>query len=105
MFFIYTTVSSQAEAKSIIRDLLSQGMIACANVFAPVISFFFWEGELSESEEVVVIMKVKESQRGSVMERIKELHSYEFPSIAAWKADKVDKDFLKWVETSEKVHY
>jgi periplasmic divalent cation tolerance protein len=105
VFFVYVTASSSDEAKVIAKQLLEQELVACVNISSEVESFYRWNGEVTSSKETPLLIKTTEACLADVKSEIKRLHSYECPCIAAWQVDDVDKDFLKWVETSVKLNY
>ncbi len=47
-----------------------------------------------------MIIKTKMELFDNVLERVKELHSYEIPEIISFKIDKGYTKFFKWVDES-----
>ena len=99
---IYITVGSEAEGEKIVKHLLDQGLIACANMF-PIKSYYYWEDKLQQDSEFAVIMKTRTELIDSVITKIKELHSYEIPCIVSWAIEKGNQEYLDWIklETSK----
>ena len=77
------TTSSKSEAEKIAHTLLEERLIACANVFGPVSSSFWWQGKIDNAEEYLIFMKTEENLFEKLVERVKQLHSYEVPEIIA----------------------
>jgi periplasmic divalent cation tolerance protein len=96
MRIIYITAKDFEEARKISLHLLNKKLIACSNVF-PINSFYFWNNELQEDKEFVVLVKTKENYYKKIEEEIKKIHSYDIPAIYSWKVDKINKDYLKWL--------
>jgi uncharacterized protein involved in tolerance to divalent cations len=54
---VLVTASTREEAEKIVRRLLDETLIACANIVGPVHSIFCWAGNIETAEEFIVIMK------------------------------------------------
>ena len=98
MYILYITNPSKEEALKISHILLDEGLIACANIFDNITSVYKWENEIKEDTEVILITKTSDSNVDKIKDRVKDLHSYECPCIAAIRVDDCNADFLKWVE-------
>ena len=57
-------------ARQIANQLLSENLIACANILPQMESLYKWEGQLENSKEVVLILKTSDHQLNEAMERI-----------------------------------
>jgi periplasmic divalent cation tolerance protein len=97
---IYMTASSREEALSIARILLAERLIACANVLPEITSVYNWEGALHEAPEFPVLLKTRTSLIDAVTIRIRQLHSYQVPSIVAWKSIGGNADYFDWVHAA-----
>jgi periplasmic divalent cation tolerance protein len=96
---IYITAKDEAEARVIGRTLVEEKLIACANYF-PINSVYSWKGVVEESVEVAIIAKTRTVLMESLIQRIKELHSYEVPCIVSWKIEEGNPDYLQWIKDS-----
>jgi periplasmic divalent cation tolerance protein len=94
---IYITCSSLEQAKLIGKTLVKEKLAACANCFPSITSFYVWNDELQEDEEVVLITKTIESRVKNLIQRTKELHSYENPCILCYPIVDGSKDYLDWL--------
>ena len=56
---LFVTASSSAEAKKIAHGLLDRKLVACVNMLPQVTSVYTWEGKVEESQEVMMIIKVR----------------------------------------------
>jgi len=94
--FVYVTFLNEKEAKSIVKRLLKQNLVACAN-FLPVKSMYKWEGKINEEKEIVVILKTNKSLFNSVKREISLIHSYSVPCIT-----KIDvypnQKYVQWLQ-------
>ncbi len=96
---IYITTEDEDEARRIGKTLVEEKLVACVNIH-PIKSIYRWEGEIQEEGEVAMLVKTKAELADKVMERVKELHSYEVPCIVSFSIDKGNPDYLNWIEES-----
>jgi periplasmic divalent cation tolerance protein len=97
---VIVTTANRDEAMKIVRSLLKERLIACANIVGPVSSIFWWEGKIEEAGEFLVFMKSHENHFERLSERIAEIHSYEVPEIIALPIIKGSQSYLKWLGDS-----
>ena len=95
---IYMTASSREEASTIAKDLVEKRLVACANIFEPHSSVYWWEDKVEQAEEVAVIFKTWEELFEKVKEAILELHSYDCPCIVTLPVQQGYEPFLQWIE-------
>lgn len=97
---IYMTCADNASAEIVIKELISERQIACANIIPHVTSFYLWEGQVESSNECVVIAKTVAANVETVIERIKELHSYECPCVVVLNMEAGNPDYFNWLQNS-----
>lgn len=97
---VFMTVSDEKEATKIVRNLLKERLIACANIVGPVSSLFWWKGKIDKASEFLVIMKSRKNLFQKLSEKVKELHSYEVPEIIALPLIEGLPSYLNWLGTS-----
>jgi len=97
---VMITTSSKEEAEKIAIALLEKKLIACANIFGPASSRFWWQDKIDEAEEYIVFMKTEERLFEEVAKHIKRLHSYEIPEIIALPIVKGSKPYLEWISNN-----
>ena len=97
---VIVTVENREEAVKIVRSLLKERLIACANIVGPISSIFWWEGKIDEASEFLVFMKSHENHFERLSERIMEIHSYEVPEIIALPIIKGSPSYLEWLGDS-----
>ena len=94
---LYITAANADDAARIGRTLVEERLCACANVIAPVRSFYRWEGRVQDDQEAVLIAKTIAGKVEAATARIKALHAYEVPCVVAFPVDGGNTDFLDWV--------
>jgi len=95
--FIYITAGDMKEARAIGKALFSERLVACANIIDNVHSMYWWQGEIQDDGEVIVIAKTKESLVPQLIEKVKSMHSYECPCVVSLPITHGNKGFLDWV--------
>src|SRR5687767_1736793 len=94
---VLVTTASEEEATTIGRDLVTQGLAACANILALKKSIFQWEGKLAEEQEFLMIVKSRSDLFEGLSIAIKRLHSYKVPEIVAIPIVKGSPDYTNWL--------
>lgn len=94
---IYLTCRDHQEAEIIAKALVEEQLVACANIFAPHMSIYRWEGKIEQGQEVAVMFKTQSKFFKKAKERIVSLHSYECPCVVSWPIKKGHGPFLQWV--------
>lgn len=105
MRLLYITFPNRDMARKTAHALVNEKLVACVNILNNITSIYSWQGEIQEEQEVLMIAKTSDAMTGAVIQRTKELHSYDCPCVISVKIDDGNKDFLKWVETSVKLPY
>lgn len=95
----YATFKNAREAQKICKALLTQKLIACANIFPAHTSLYEWKGKPVTSKEVAVLFKTQKKNEKAVIETIQSLHSYEVPCVVFWPITQGSQQFLKWIKT------
>lgn len=96
---VIVTTSSRREAKMIVRRLLDEKLIACANIAGSVSSLFWWNKKVESAEENVVLMKTRLDLFEKLSETVKALHSYQVPEIIALPIVKGSKQYMDWLDS------
>jgi len=94
----YITCPTKKEAKDITLALLSEELIACANIIDGIESYFAWQDDIQKANEVIIICKTRTKNEDKIIRLVKKLHSYECPCIVFTSLDHGNPDFMKWVD-------
>jgi periplasmic divalent cation tolerance protein len=68
------------------------------SVIDKVNSFYWWEGKIEHTKEMLLIMKSEKSKFAEIEKIIKELHPYKTPEIVYCEIVGGHKNYLKWIE-------
>jgi periplasmic divalent cation tolerance protein len=94
---IYITTASREEAQRIGRALVEERLAACVNILGGMKSLYWWEGEVSEGDETVLIAKTRLSLVDELTARVKALHSYSCPCVISIPLEGGNLDYLAWI--------
>ena len=96
--WIYMTAAHKRQARNLIRELLKARLIACANFTEQWTSMYWWQGEIQEDRETVIIAKSVQSKFLEIEAKVLELSSYECPCIIAVPIVSGHQPYLQWLE-------
>ncbi len=94
---IYVTCGSRDEAAKIARAVVGERLAACANIIDGMRSIYWWQGSVSEDDEIVLILKTTAERAGELTERVKQLHSYDVPCVVEIPLAGGNAAYLDWI--------
>jgi len=97
---VLVTCANKKEALLIKERLLKETAAACVNLINDVSSFYWWQGKIDSSSEVLLLIKSKEKQLNKIIKIVKVNHSYKVPEVIALPIIGGNSDYLKWIGDS-----
>ena len=97
LVLVYMTAKDTKEARRLAKTLVTEKIVACANILDGMNSLYFWEGRLCDDREAVLIAKTRATLLPKLVRRVRQLHSYSVPCIAAMPITGGNTAFLDWV--------
>lgn len=100
---VMTTTDQEQEAASLADALLQERLAACVQVLGPVTSRYWWQGELEQATEWLLVIKTRGELLDRLVETLREKHSYDTPEITATPIIGGNPAYLAWIraETGE----
>ncbi|WP_431063401.1 divalent-cation tolerance protein CutA [Methanobacterium sp.] len=95
---VYITTSGKEESKKIANTLVKDKLAACVNIVSSIESIYLWKGEIENDNESLLIVKTKVDNINKIIQRVKEIHSYETPAILAIPIIEGSKDYLDYLD-------
>ncbi len=92
------TAPSLDEAARLGRSAVENRLAACAQVFGPIASTYWWEGEVRSAEEWSCQLKTTRALLRRLTESLRASHSYDVPEIVAVPIDDGDPAYHGWIE-------
>jgi periplasmic divalent cation tolerance protein len=97
---VFVTCESKEQAEKIAQAVVSEKLAACVNILPGIRSCYLWEGKLTWSEEVLLLVKTAEARFVQLQDRIKALHSYDVPEIVSVTIEDVLPAYSDWISQS-----
>jgi periplasmic divalent cation tolerance protein len=97
LLWVYITAGEMEEAQRIGRTLVEKRLAACANLVEKMHSIYWWENEIHEDDEVILIAKTKATLLPHLVQEVKALHSYDCPCVVALPVLGGNADYLEWI--------
>jgi periplasmic divalent cation tolerance protein len=103
MLVVLTTTPNLAEAESLAQKIVEAKLAACVQILPQMKSFYFWQGEVQNDSEHLLLIKTLLGKYDELEKFIQTHHSYEVPEIIALEAEKVSERYVDWAIESLKV--
>lgn len=97
MKFVLSTCGAKA-APTLARQLVQERLAACCNMLGQVESVYWWQGELTQDSETLLVFKTADDRLDALMYRLAEIHPYDVPEILAFDAIAGFNPYLEWLE-------
>lgn len=99
VLLVVTTVDSVEKAEELASALVIKGLVSCAQVSAPVKSFYKWNGGLCCDQEYQIWIKLVASRFEEFKDWLLDNHPYDVPQIVGLDVSFGHKPYLDWVAT------
>ena len=96
MIIIKTTTDSHKAMKLIANTLLNKKLAACVNMIPRMRSKYVADGRITESREVILLIKTTEKLENKVYKPSKDLHNYEIPEIIMTEFKILNNEYKDW---------
>ena len=95
-----TTCGSPDEAARLAQELVSRRLAACVNVVPGVRSFYWWDGQVQDDGEVLLVIKTRVELLPQLEAALRELHSYEVPEFLVLPIADGSAAYLAWIDAN-----
>jgi len=99
---VYSTLPSIESAEKISKSIIENKLAACINIITGVKSIYYWENDVLQDNEVLLIIKTKEDLYNQLEDFLKTIHPYELPEIIALPIVRGYNKYLEWINESVK---
>jgi periplasmic divalent cation tolerance protein len=97
---LLVTTAPEGKAGEIARALVSEKLVACANIIRGVSSIYWWKGAVEEASESLILMKTTPELAHAALRRLAELHPYEVPEGVVLDIEGGLPPYLRWIADS-----
>ncbi len=94
---VYITFPDADLAQKTGKILVEEGLAACVNIYPSVNSIYKWQGQICQESELVLLAKTRVNLVARLMQRVKELHSYDCPPMLSIVVDEASADYEDWL--------
>ncbi len=94
---VYITAPDFSEAERLAREVVESRLAACANIVPRIVSTYWWNDQVCEDDEALVIVKTTRDLVEQVIEKVKNEHVYDVPAVLAIEVTAGNADFINWV--------
>lgn len=96
---LFCTAPEEAAA-DLARTLLEAKLIGCANLIPTARSLYWWQGEIQDEGEVVMLMETPRERSGEAVVALERAHPYEVPKILVLEPESVNLPYLEWLRAA-----
>ncbi len=79
------------------RKLALDRLCAAGHNFVPIRSIYRWQGQIYDKAEARVALRTRRSLLPQIIERVKQEHPYEVPSIVMVPITDGSQDYIRWI--------
>jgi periplasmic divalent cation tolerance protein len=79
------------------RKLVGDRLCASGHNFQPIRTIYRWQGQVYDKAEARVALRTRRSLLPQIVERTKQEHPYEVPSVVAVPIIDGGSDYLRWI--------
>lgn len=86
-----------SSAQQLAQYLVEEKLAACVNLIPQVQSFYLWENNIVQDQEVTLLIKTTSACYNNLEQAIKQRHSYQIPEIIALPIVNGYQPYLNWL--------
>ncbi|XP_037350829.1 protein CutA homolog isoform X2 [Talpa occidentalis] len=95
---VFVNCPNEQIARDIARAVLDKKLATSVNILPKASSLYFWNGEIEEATEILLLIKTKTSRVHVLSSYIRLVHPFEIPEVFSLPMDQGDMHYLKWLE-------
>ncbi|KAK2816459.1 hypothetical protein Q7C36_022730 [Tachysurus vachellii] len=89
---------TEQTAKDIGRHIMQKRMAACVNILPPTFTMFYWNGEIQDASEILLLVRTRTSMIQRLTEFVKSIHPYHTPEILSFPIQDGSDSYFKWID-------
>ncbi|GAA5509382.1 divalent-cation tolerance protein CutA [Novipirellula caenicola] len=94
---VISTVESEADAKRLANELVTQSLAACVQIDGPIQSVYRWNGQIEQASEYRLMIKTTLAVWPKLKERLAKMHPYDEPEIIMLPIGGSSDGYQTWV--------
>jgi len=100
LILILTTMPDDDRVQALATTLVDEGLAACVNVHAAMVSTYRWKGQVEREPERQLVIKTTRDRLPAIEERLRALHPYELPELVVIAAESSEA-YGRWVTDAD----
>ncbi len=100
LVLVLTTFDDPQDAARVGRKLVEDRLAACATRVPGATATYWWQGQIEESSEILLLLKTTAERHDALIETLRELHPYEVPEIVSFIPTSTNKPYMRWLAES-----
>lgn len=97
---VLCTLPDRDSAVKVAEAVVDRGLAACVNIVPGLMSIYRWQGKRESGEELLLLIKTRESVYADLQDFLASGHPYELPEVIAVPITRGLPDYLAWVDTN-----
>jgi periplasmic divalent cation tolerance protein len=94
---VLTTTDSAEKAEDLARGVIDARLAACAQISAPVMSVYRWQGAVETVQEWQILFKTTAARYDALEAHLTAAHDYDTPEIIATPIVRGSAGYLAWL--------
>jgi periplasmic divalent cation tolerance protein len=94
---VLSTAPDEAVATRLAGALVKGKLAACVNIVAGVRSLYWWEGELQDDAEVLLVCKTDAERLPRLTAALQQEHPYDCPEVVALPVVGGAAEYIGWI--------
>ena len=94
---IYVTVPDAETGTDLARLLLQKRLCACANIIPIITSLYWWQQDITQDSEALLLVKTVASLTDAVIELVNDKHPYDVPAVSVIPISKMNPTYKEWL--------
>jgi periplasmic divalent cation tolerance protein len=90
----------QADARSIASTMIDKKLAACVNIVGLVQSLYWWEGDVKQDEEALLVVKTLRPMVSHLDELLQSIHPYDNFELVSLDVVAGSQPYLEWIANS-----
>lgn len=100
LLVVLCTVPDEEAGRRLARMLVERRLAACVNRLPNVTSVYWWQGEIQEDGEQVLVIKTRRELWSRLADAIEGAHPYDVPEIVALPMVECHEPYARWLVDS-----
>jgi periplasmic divalent cation tolerance protein len=87
LVLVLTTMPDNSRADELAQSLVDERLAACVNVHGPMVSTYWWKGQVERETERQIVIKTTRARLPELEARLRTLHPYDLPEFVVLDAN------------------